>query len=182
MRTGSRKLEVDAHPEAAARPGLELRKQPDLVDASCAQSASPLAEHRHPEACQRADGHHRHRQSCESHRPTSSIESTPERDQPQARRHPSRRQPDQCARQRGAVVPEHGRDDQRRRNELAAIDQRHTRVRQQKIARSHRNSRQRPVEEPPANPDQAEHQAQMGYTCEHARDDHLRRLVLERPW
>ena len=83
-----------------------------------------------------SDGHER-----ESPRAPSPVESAPERDQAQAGRNPARRQPDQRPGQGRSAVPEHGRDDQRRRDELTAIDQGHPRVRQQQITRRHRHAR-----------------------------------------
>ncbi len=122
-----------------------------------------------------SQGHQR-----EPDRTAAPVEPAPERHQTQAGRHPAGRQPDQHARHRRPGVPEHRADDQRRGDELTAVDQRHPRVGQQQVARRHRHAGDRPVEEPPADAQQAQHQGDMRHRGDHPRRDHLGQLALER--
>ena len=80
----------------------------------------------------------------------------------------------------GAGVERHRRDDQGRRDELAAVDQRDPRVGQDQVAGRHRQPGDRPLEVPPADGDQARHQAEVRQARQHPREDHLRRVRLQR--
>ena len=86
------------------------------------------------------------------------VVSRPEGDQAQAGRNPAGGQADQDPGDRRPEMPEDGQDDQRRGDELAAVHHGHPRVGQEQVTRRHRHARDRPLEVPPADQQEAGHE------------------------
>ena len=71
---------------------------------------------------------------------------------------------------------------ERRRDELAAVDDGHSGIGQKQITGRHGQPGDWPLEVPPADQEEPHHQPDMGKNGEHARDNNLRRLLFERRW
>ena len=83
---------------------------------------------------------------------------------------------------RGPRVPEDRQDDERRRDQLAAVHDRHPRVRQKQVTRRHRQARNRPVEMSPADEHQPCDKPAVGKNREYPGNDDLSWLLFERGW
>ena len=77
------------------------------------------------------------------------------------------------------AVEDDRRDDQRRRDELAAVGQREPGVGQEQVTRRHRQPGDRPLEMPPADDEQPDHQPELGQARQHPREDHLCGFALQ---